>query len=183
MADRDLTPDQQNKIHEACKKFSGATVYVRSYASDPEAARLITEIKSALQPTLKVENRTGEMLLGEPLILGIRILPGEGERDLADALIKAFRNYGSLSVEDLSPLGSGSSVTEILVGLKPVALAKEIVGRIGPDARRLNAQQQERIGQRLLPFAGQKLNLFGYSSEPEVIHLANDIIDSWRIAK
>jgi hypothetical protein len=174
MADRDLTLDQQNNINGSCARFSGKTIYIRSYPNDPEAARLILELKAALEPPLKIEDRTGEMLMGDSLILGIRIRPARDERNLAETLVKAFRIDGALSVEDLPPPGADDGVTEVLVGLKPVALAREIAERIG--TRHLTAEQQKRIAVKLLPFAGQKLNVFGYGSESEVVGLANEFL-------
>ena len=174
IADRDLTLEQQQKIHEASRKFSGKTVYMRSYPNDHEAARLILEIEATLDPTLKVEDRTGQMLFGGPLILGIRIEPSRDDGELADALVKTFRRDGALSVEDLSPLGADSSPTEILVGLKPVALAREIAGRI--ESRHLAVEQQKRITAKLLPFTGERFNLFGYGSDSEIVELANEFL-------
>jgi hypothetical protein len=123
MANRDLTPEQQHRIAEACRAFSGKIVYIRSYPNDVEAARLIMQLKTALEPHIRVEDRTGQLLAtwdSPGLVLGIRIQPAEGERAFAEALVKTFRREGSLSVEDLSPLGAGQALTEILVGVKPV---------------------------------------------------------------
>jgi hypothetical protein len=121
MADRDVSDDQQRRIHEACKKFSGRTVYMRSYPNDPEAARLIAELKPALEPYVHVEDRTGE-LLSDSLVLGIKVMPGKHEGPFAEAMVRTLRIEGHLSVDDVSPLGSDMSLTEILVGLKPVGL-------------------------------------------------------------
>lgn len=110
MADRDLSPDQQHKIHEACRKFSGKAVYIRSYPNDPEAASLIVEIKAAMEPFVHVEDRTGEMRPLQSLVLGIRVAPEEHERKFAEAIVRAFRLDGNLTVDEVSPVASGLPV-------------------------------------------------------------------------
>jgi hypothetical protein len=105
IADRDLTADQQNKIHEACRPFSGETVSIRSYPNDPEAARLIVTIKAALEPLIHVGDRTGQLLAtwdtATP-VLGIRLLPAQKKRPFAEAFVTMLKEQGNLSVEPLS---------------------------------------------------------------------------------
>src|ERR1035437_4577610 len=123
LADRNLTEDQQIGIAKACIRWSGQTVFIRSYPNDHEAARLIAEIRRALElAQVIVEDRTGELTAtwtSAGLVLGIHIDPGEGERPMAETFVKALRGPGNLSVEDLSSLGSSSSITDISVGVKP----------------------------------------------------------------
>jgi hypothetical protein len=172
IADRDLSPKQQDDIRSSIKPFAGKTVYIRSYPNDSEAARLIIEIKTALQPTIHVEDRTGELgatWANAGLILGIHLNPGEWtERAFATALVKSLRTNGKLVVSDLSELGS-SGLVEILVGVKPVALAKQVQGEIaarsaldkqikdqGPRWRMLE-ESVATLPEQLRPFKGQRV--------------------------
>jgi len=176
IADRDITPDQQRKIREALAKFIGEFVYIRSYPNDPEASRLIVELKAALEPNIHVEDRTGELAGASSPVLGIRIQHTDKGRAFAETLVKTFHNDGGLAVEPISPYGD-VNVTEILVGLKPVALAREtakIAERI--ETRRLDSEARNRIVSKLRGFSGQKINLFGYDPDPEIPFIANDVL-------
>jgi hypothetical protein len=173
IADRDLDEKQQREVRESIKAFAGKTVYIRSYPNDSEALRLILEIKAALGPTIHVEDRAGQMLSGGTLVLGIRIDPGIRERAFGEALFTAFKD-ANLSVEPLSDLGSGEDLSEIEVGINPIGLAKQVQELT--SARRLYAPQRSRVASKLLPFAGTKINVFGYSADPEIITLANEFL-------
>jgi len=128
VADRDLSPEQQRNIRGQCARFSGMSVWIRSYPNDLEAARLIVVLKTSLTPYIHIEDRTGQLMAtwesAEP-ILGIRVVPSDTDRPFAEALIKILRKDGGLSVADLSPFSSGLQTTEILVGMKPVVLLRE----------------------------------------------------------
>jgi hypothetical protein len=130
LADRDLSPEQQRKIGEACVKFTGQTVQLRSYPNDLEAARLIVALKAAFEPRIHVADRTGELTAtwGDPdMVLGIHVVPSQRSPGFAQALVTMLRTDGRLTVADLPAYGSGSDTTDILVGMKPVVLAKEAV--------------------------------------------------------
>src|ERR1019366_2254073 len=127
MADRNLSPAQQRAIRQAClaSPWRGRDVWIRSYPNDGEAARLIVEMKAALEPCLSVEDRTGQSIGGIGTVVGIRVDPAERGRDFATWLIHALGDpkMGDQSVDALTPLGSVDETTEIMVGLKPTALA------------------------------------------------------------
>jgi hypothetical protein len=176
LADRDLSQDQQKMIRDSLKSYVGKNVFIRSYPNDPEAARLIIELKAALEPQIHVEDRTGDLgpNFANGLVLGIRILPNQRERDFAEALVDSFRNDGKLLVDDLTIFGGSDSPTDILVGVKPVALAQQ-TARI-TSQRHLAAPARARVSTKLKEFSGQKFNLFGYSSDPEIIAFANEFL-------
>jgi len=123
IGDRDLSADQRRNIGDSLRQFSGRTVWMRSYPNDPEAARLIILLKASLEPSIHIEDRTGDLLTSSSLVLGIRIEHAQNERDFAEALVKVFREDGKLSVEPLPPFGGGYT-TEILVGVRPITLTK-----------------------------------------------------------
>src|ERR1017187_6258855 len=130
LADRDLDPEQQRRIGERCAKFEGQTVQLRSYPNDLEAARLIVALKAAFEPRIHVADRTGELTAtwGDPdMVLGIHVVPSQRSPGFAQALVTMLRTDGRLTVADLPAYGSGSDTTDILVGMKPVVLAKEAV--------------------------------------------------------
>jgi hypothetical protein len=185
IADRDITSDQQNKIREALKAYSGKVVYVRSYPNHPESAMLIVEIKAALEPWIHLEDRTGE-LIGQSappgILFGIRIEPAQNERGFAEALVRTFRMEAKLSVEDLSPLGTVSSVTEILVGVRPLVSgngsSKSVTSEteVSRKSRHLNPEQIARIASKLRRFPNQKINFFWFMLDSEIQELGDDIV-------
>jgi len=167
MADRDLTQNQQDDIRASMKPFAGHGVFIRSYPNDPEAARLIVQIKAALEPHIHVEDRTGELgatWANAGVILGIHIDPIGGEQTFAAALVKSLRTDGHLSVDDL-PVGSSDSPTEILVGMKPMALAKQLqeaaaTAREHDPRAKLLAEAAPKLTRELAPFVGQRVGLY-----------------------
>jgi hypothetical protein len=188
MADRELSPDQQSKIRESLKLFPGKIVYMRSYPNDWEAARLIRGIKGALEPSIHVEDRTGELTgastLSEGVVLGIRIEPAQNDRRFAEALVETFRIDGKLSVNDLSPFGSASSITEILVGVRPMVLADKPTKSFGrTDApskfsRHLRPEQIARITSKIRLFAGQPFGMVWFSGDAEIDELETDLLNA-----
>jgi hypothetical protein len=197
IADRDLTPRQRDDIRASMRAFAGKEVFIRSYPNDPEAARLIVELKAALDPPLRVADRTGELgatWANAGLILGIRVSPTGPERKLAETLVRSFRDDGKLAVEDLSQLSSDGP-TEILVGVKPIALAAEIekTARLqkeaearrlalekdlkaqGPRWRLLRAAKGQLVS-ALSPFAGQRAGI--YVAGPQIL-VDEETMSTW----
>jgi hypothetical protein len=184
LADRNLSQDQQIGIAKACMRWSGQTVFIRSYPNDHEAARLIVEIRRALELAhVRAEDRTGELTAtwtSAGLVLGIHIDPGEGERLMAETLVKALRGSGRLSVEELSEMGSSSSVTDISVGVKPTPPmgSSSEVAKGSPlplPQRSLTQEQQNDIRDKLKALAGTPINLLRYPGDPEIDGIADQI--------
>jgi hypothetical protein len=130
IAGRELTADQQHKIAVALAKYSGKTVWVSSYAGDPEGKRLAIEIMSALRLAhIDTEDRS-EQLFSSPMKFGIEIQCMEdaqkGQRDFAKVLISilADQETGNLKVAPLSQFGCQVEGLDggIEVGIKPPTL-------------------------------------------------------------
>jgi len=123
LAGRELTIEQQKDIHAAVKQFSGNSLAIASYPNEPESARLVAELKSALDPPIRVDDKTGHLEAtwnNTSTLFGIRVLPGsEAERKFAEALVVILRDKGGLTVEPVDPSGAGGGITQIDVGLKP----------------------------------------------------------------
>ena len=129
IAPRDLNEGHQRNIRKALMPFSGETVFIRSYPGDGEAARLILEIKSILEPAIRVEDRTGELveqMAPSGFIFGIQIDASRDKAAFAEALVAAFSGEGKLSVQPLSPFAFGDSPTDIKLGIKPPLIATSL---------------------------------------------------------
>lgn len=122
---RDLTPDQQQQIADACKAFAGRTVIMGSYALDVESMRLAIEIASALNAGgLHVVNGTGSLvIMGSNLSLGIHFWSPDNDRDLINAVVQALASKGKLIVAPASmppPMMRRLSDAFVFVGPKPI---------------------------------------------------------------
>lgn len=120
IANRHLTPEQQQAIAESLSTYAGRVVWLRSNVGDPEAKRVALEIKAALElARITVEDRT-EQPLGGAQVLGLLVC-GEGPADsaFAEAVIESLKTDAKLIVRPFNRLGC-TGETSINVGLKPL---------------------------------------------------------------
>jgi len=144
---RDLSEDQQRKIGESVRAFSGRRVplLITWYRFDIEGGRLSQEIKSGLEfGKVKVVVAPGDLeryvempeahlssSAGFPptAMSGVRIFSGRNSRPFADSLKNSLESQGKfmVSIDPLAPIVGRQSVDDVLyifVGMKPIPVIK-----------------------------------------------------------
>jgi hypothetical protein len=137
VAPRSLSLDQQRRIADACRKFHGHGVLVKSYGTDGEGAALAEQIIAALRAAdvVVADSRGTEIVAGE-FDSGVHVRAPEVEHEFASTIAGALSSIGKLKVfpiNDLEPrVGSGMSgggqgftnpgavFVTVRVGIKPV---------------------------------------------------------------
>jgi hypothetical protein len=123
---RSLTVEQQSELVERWRPFAGRTVSMRSYAFDPEAVGLCSQIWHALTAAgVKVMGGCANFMSGSPFVMGIRIQCGETDTEFAEA---AYQSLKSVKVEiSLEKMESGRPPGfdfDLMIGIKPFAIPK-----------------------------------------------------------
>jgi hypothetical protein len=118
---RRLSPEQRAAIVNACRRFAGRKVDVRSaYKNDLEAAVLARQIADSLaQAGLDVKLAIATHLLVDDMHIGIEITPTFKEFDIASAIAQSLANDGKLE-NVIVTQGLMADETMILVGVKPI---------------------------------------------------------------
>jgi hypothetical protein len=184
IAPRELTIEQQKLIGAALHKYSGKTVWLRSYRADAEAKRLGVEIKQALTlAQITVEDRLEEMYGDGPVLFGIEVTCAENalrsQRDFARSMISVLsaEDVGHLSVLPLSQFACPSDeITEIHIGIKPpTADVGSLVTTVQKaSSRRLTQEAIAHIRSALLPFPAQQLAASWNKRDTEIDEVMTD---------
>ena len=139
IAPRSLSLDQQQKIADACRKFHGHGVMVKSYGTDGEGSALAGQIIAVLKAAdiVVADDRGSEIVAGE-FDSGVHVRAPDAEVPFANAIADALSTIGHLTVfpvNDPEPhvgammVGGGQSFTNpnavfvtIRVGIKPLPI-------------------------------------------------------------
>jgi len=146
IAPRSLSLDQQRDIAEACRKFHGHGVLVKSYGTDGEGAALAEQIIAALQVAniIVADSRGSETVAGQ-FDSGVHVRAPAAEVAFAEAIADSLSTIGKLKVfpvNDPEPRvgavmgGGGQSFTNpnavfvtIRVGIKPLPTLTSVSNR------------------------------------------------------
>ncbi len=136
IAPRSLSLDQQKRIADACRRFSGHDVLVKSYGMDGEAAALAGQIIAVLKsvPNISVADGRGSITVSGGFDVGVHVRGPETEHEFTSALGDALSRIGNLKVAINDPepkMGAamggggqqfpqGTSFVTVMVGIKPL---------------------------------------------------------------
>jgi hypothetical protein len=146
IAPRSLSLDQQRDIAEACRKFQGHGVLMKSYGTDGEGAALAGQIIAALRVAniIVADSRGSETVAGQ-FDSGVHVRAPGAELAFAETIADSLSTIGKLKVfpvNDPEPRvaavmgGGGQSFTNpnavfvtIRVGIKPLPIVTSISNR------------------------------------------------------
>jgi hypothetical protein len=99
IAPRSLSLGQQRRIADACRKFHGHGVLVKSYGTDGEGFALAAQIIAALRAAdvVVADSRAAEMTVGE-FDTGVHVRAPDAEYEFASTLANALSSIGKLKV-------------------------------------------------------------------------------------
>jgi hypothetical protein len=137
IAPRSLSLEQQRKIADACRKFHGHGVLVKSYGTDGEGAALAGQIIATLKSAdIVVADSRGSEIVAGGFDSGVHVRAPGAELAFAGAIADALSTIGKLKVSpvnDPEPRtgavmgGGGQSFTDpkavfvtVRVGIKPL---------------------------------------------------------------
>jgi hypothetical protein len=111
VAPRSLSLDQQRRIADACRKFHGHGVLVKSYAMDGEATALAGQLIAILRAAnVVVADSTGTEVITGGFDTGVRVRAPILEFAFASTLTNALSSIGQLNVSlnDPEPKSGGT---------------------------------------------------------------------------
>jgi hypothetical protein len=182
---RELTVEQQKAIGQALRRFSGKSVFLRTYSFDQESMRLSALLNAALKSGgIDVQFAPTP----SPLILPVGINVTGSDKSFVDAIKHALSSGGKLDLTDpkwkptqvvggifVGAYSPKAISVDIFVGAKPfsvAATALTVAQQAGQYAAwRTISDEQERIILKHLGDAlnGHKIIIFRFADDSELV--------------
>jgi hypothetical protein len=132
-APRRLTVDQQTKIGEQLRPFSGREVTIFSYGMDGEGAAIGTQIIHVLNTAkIRTVNQLASSIVSGGFAVGIQIHGPNEQQDLVRALYSALHSTGKLDVMINAPALDGLAKMGGRAAMGGGASMGGGSGRVGP---------------------------------------------------